>query len=78
MSQALSRCLRVHFRHTKAFEFDSEAGPVQALIEKAALSPRRRRKHAVAAARRLAIDLWRLATKQTTPQQLGLNAAFVP
>jgi len=52
--------------------------PVQALIDKTALSPRRRRKHAVAAARRLAIDLWRLATRQTTPQKLGLNAAFVP
>ena len=52
--------------------------PVQALIDQSALSPRRRRKHAVAAARRLAIDLWRLATKQTTPQKLGLNAAFVP
>jgi transposase len=52
--------------------------PVQALIDKTALSPRRRRKHAVAAARRLAIDLWRLATKQTTPEKLGLTAAFVP
>jgi transposase len=52
--------------------------PVRALVDKAALSPRRRRKHAVAAARRLAIDLWRLATKQTTPEKLGLNAAFVP
>lgn len=52
--------------------------PVQALVDKAALSPRRRRKHAVAAARRLAIDLWRLATKQTTAEKLGLNAAFVP
>ena len=52
--------------------------PVQALIDKAVLSPRRRRKHAVAAARRLAIDLWRLATHQTTPEKLGLTAAFVP
>jgi transposase len=52
--------------------------PVQALIDKTALSPRRRRKHAVAAARRLAIDLWRLATRQTTPEKLGLTAAFVP
>lgn len=52
--------------------------PVRALVDKASLSPRRRRKHAVAAARRLAIDLWRLATKQTTPEKLGLNAAFVP
>lgn len=31
-----------------------------------------RRKIAVAAARRLAIDLWRLATTQTTPEKLGL------
>jgi transposase len=52
--------------------------PVRALVDKTVLSPRRRRKHAVAAARRLAIDLWRLATKQTTPEKLGLTAAFVP
>jgi transposase len=32
-----------------------------------------RRKLAVAAARRLAVDLWRLATQQTTPQKLNLN-----
>lgn len=51
--------------------------PVRALVDKALLSPRRRRKHAVAAARRLAIDLWRLATHQTTPEKLGLTAAFV-
>lgn len=31
-----------------------------------------RRKIAVAAARRLAIDLWRLATTQTTPEKVGL------
>jgi transposase len=52
--------------------------PVQALVDKTTLSPRRRRKHAVAAARRLAIDLWRLATHQTTPERIGLTAAFVP
>ena len=52
--------------------------PVRALVDKASLSPRRRRKHAVAAARRLAIDLWRLATHQTTPEKIGLNATFVP
>lgn len=55
-----------------------EYPPVRALVDKAALSPRRRRKHAVAAARRLAIDLWRLATGQSTPEKLGLTAAFVP
>ena len=48
--------------------------PVRALVDRAALSPRQRRKHAVAAARRLAIDLWRLATHQTTPEKLGLVA----
>lgn len=51
--------------------------PVRALVDRATLSPRQRRKHAVAAARRLAIDLWRLATQQTTPEKLGLSAAFV-
>ena len=34
---------------------------------------RQRRKAAVAAARLLAIDLWRLATGQTTPEKLGLR-----
>jgi transposase len=34
---------------------------------------RQRRKAAVAAARLLAIDLWRLATGQTTPENLGLR-----
>jgi transposase len=38
-------------------------------------SPRQRRKAAVAGARMLAIDLWRLATGQTTPQKLGLRMA---
>ena len=51
--------------------------PVRALVD-GALSARQRRKQAVAAARRLAIDLWRLATGQCTPQQLQLDAAFVP
>jgi transposase len=46
--------------------------PVQALVDKASLSPRRRRKHAAAAARRLAIDLWRLFTGQTTAEKIGL------
>ena len=37
-----------------------------------------RRKLAVAAARRLAVDLWRLATRQTTPERLHLSMAFNP
>jgi hypothetical protein len=32
-----------------------------------------RRKCAVAAARKLAVDLWRLATHQTTPEKLHLT-----
>jgi transposase len=47
--------------------------PVRALVDKASLSPRRRRKHATAAARRLAIDLWRLFTGQTTAEKIGLQ-----
>jgi transposase len=49
--------------------------PVRPLID-GSLSPRQRRKRVVAAARRLAIDLWRLATGQCTAEQLGLDAAF--
>jgi transposase len=45
--------------------------PVRRLVEGTARGPARR-KLAVAAARRLAIDLWRLATQQTTPEALHL------
>lgn len=45
--------------------------PVRKLVEGVARGAARR-KLAVAAARRLAVDLWRLATKQTTPAQLHL------
>ncbi|MFA5265446.1 MAG: IS110 family transposase, partial [Opitutaceae bacterium] len=47
--------------------------PLRKLIE--AQNPRARRKAAVAVARRLAVDLWRLATGQTTPEKLGLIMA---
>jgi len=50
--------------------------PVRRLLENG-LSPRMRRKGIVAAARRLAIDLWRIATRRTTPEKVGLTAAFV-
>ena len=48
--------------------------PVQKLAAGAARGAAKR-KLAVAAARRLAIDLWRLATGQTTAQNLGLVVA---
>lgn len=45
--------------------------PVRKLVE-GVVRGAARRKLAVAAARRLAVDLWRLATNQTTPEQLHL------
>ena len=45
--------------------------PVAKLVE-GVIRGAARRKIAVAAARRLAIDLWRLATGQTTPEKIGL------
>jgi hypothetical protein len=46
------------------------------LVERS-FSARQRRKHSVAAARGLEIDLWRLATGQRTSAQLELDATFV-
>jgi len=46
--------------------------PVRSLVERSS-SARQRRKQAVAAARKLAIDLWRLATGQCTAAQLKLD-----
>ena len=45
--------------------------PVQKLRQ--SVSKRGRRRLAAASARRLAINLWRLATKRATPQTLGLH-----
>jgi len=45
--------------------------PIQALVARVCRGAARR-KCAVAAARRLAVDLWRLATGRTTPEKLGL------
>lgn len=50
--------------------------PIRRMIE-AGLTPRLRRKSVVAAARHLAIDLWRIATGRTTPEKVGLTATFV-
>jgi transposase len=50
--------------------------PVQKLRQ--ATSRRARRRWAVAAARRLAIDLWRLAPKRATAQELGLQMHLLP
>jgi transposase len=45
-------------------------GPVRRLAS--GLAKRAKKRLVVAAARRLAVDLWRLATGQTTPEKLGL------
>jgi len=45
--------------------------PVAKLVE-GVVRGAARRKLAVAAARRLGVDLWRLATAQTTPEKLHL------
>ena len=51
--------------------------PVRALVAGLAKGGARR-KLAVAAARKLAVDLWRLATKQTTPEKLHLSVIALP
>lgn len=52
--------------------------PVRRLVDRTALSGRQRRKLATAAARRLAIDLWRLFTGRTTAEKIGLGLTCVP
>jgi transposase len=79
----INRCGNRAIRHAllelvwRLVRWQPQYPPVRALVERS-LSARQRRKHAVAAARRLAIDLWRLATGQCTPAQLQLDAAFLP
>jgi transposase len=47
-------------------------GPVRRLASGQVKSKRAKKRLVVMAARRLAIDLWRLETGQTTPEKLGL------
>ena len=47
-------------------------GPVRQLAAGLVRSKRAKRRLVVKAARQLAIDLWRLATEQTTAEKLGL------
>ena len=79
----INRCGNHAIRHAllelvwRLVRWQPQYPPVRALVERS-LSARQRRKQAVAAARRLAIDLWRLATGQCTPAQLKLDASFAP
>ena len=79
----INRCGNRAIRHAllelvwRLVRWQPQYPPVRALVD-GALSARQRRKQAVAAARHLAIDLWRLATGQCTPAQLKLDAAFAP
>jgi len=52
-------------RHCRAVE------PWQSILREKKAGARARKKAIVAVARRLAVDIWRLATGQTTPQKLG-------
>jgi transposase len=79
---SINKCGNRVIRHAllemvwRLVRFQPQYPPVAALAT-GALSARQRRKHAVAAARRLAIDLWRLATGQCTAEQLHLDARSV-
>lgn len=55
----------------RLLQWQPDYPPIRRL--RAATSPRQRKRLAVAAARRLAIDLWRINTKRCTPEQLGLR-----
>jgi transposase len=52
--------------------------PVRRLAAGLVKSKRAKKRLVVQAARRLAIDLWRLATGQTTPEELGLVMQYHP
>jgi transposase len=79
----INRCGNRAIRHAllelvwRLARWQPQYPPVHALVQ-GTLSARQRRKQAVAAARKLAIDLWRIATGQCTPAQLKLDAAGVP
>lgn len=77
---SINRCGNPTVRHLlvetvwRLLRWQPQYPPLQRL--RAAASGRQRRKAAVAVARRLAIDLWRLATGQSTPEKLGLQGRF--
>src|SRR5258707_13639602 len=52
--------------------------PVRRLAAGFVKSKRAKKRLVVQAARRLAIDLWRLSTGQTTPEKLGLVMQYNP
>jgi transposase len=77
---SINRCGNPTVRYTlvemawRLLRWQPGYGPLQRL-RAALLSSRAKRRLLVAAARRLAIDLWRLATQQTTPESIGLKVA---
>jgi transposase len=77
----INRCGNRAIRHAlleltwRLVRWQPQYPPVRALVD-GSLSARQRRKQAVAAARRLAIDLWRLSTGQCTAAELKLDASF--
>jgi len=73
----INRCGNKTVRYTliemlwRMVRWQPHYGPIRQLV-KGLLSKRAKRRVAVAAARRLAVDLWRLATGRTTAEKLGL------
>jgi transposase len=78
---SINRCGNPVIRHAlvemvwRLARYQPQYPPVRLLAE-GTLSARQRRKHTVAAARKLAIDLWRLNTGRCTQADLKLDAAF--
>ena len=74
---SINRCGNSVVRYTliemawRMLRWQPDYRPLQKLRE--ALISRRARRLVVAVARRLAIDLWRWATKRATAQELGLR-----
>jgi transposase len=77
---SINRCGNPVVRYTlvemtwRLLRWQPDYPPIKKL-RSAMLSKRGKRRLVVAAARRLAIDLWRLATGRTTAQALGLQLA---
>lgn len=75
---SINRCGNSVVRYTliemawRMLRWQPDYGPLQKLRE-ALISKRAKRRLVVAVARRLAIDLWRWATKRATAQELGLR-----
>jgi hypothetical protein len=76
---AANPCIRTLLLETvwRLARWQPDYKPVRALAE-GIIRGAARKKLAVAAARKLAVDIWRLATGKTTPEKLGLLVTGYP